>query len=220
MAESSPMGVGLIAFDCDGVLVDSERMELDVMTIALAWLDVTETADEILAVNRGGSFANLFAHIERLHGEPLPVDFGHRYRDLQLGMLEEVNAVPGAIEVINAIDLPRCVASGGPMEKMRTTLGATGLWDLFDPHIYSCYDIGAHKPAPDVYLHAAAQFGIAPSACVAIEDSANGAGAAAAAGMHVIGLARDVEPDPLMKAGAAQTVDELVEAIDLIAALM
>ncbi len=220
MTSPSATRIELIAFDCDGVLVDSERMEIDVMAIALGWLEVDATAEAILDANRGGSFANLFAHVERLHGQPLPSEFGARYRELQLGMLEDVTAVPGALDVIDAIDLPRCVASGGPMDKMRTTLGATGLWDVFDPHIYSCYDIGSHKPEPDVYLHAAAQFDVAPEACVVIEDSANGVGAAAAAGMHVIGLTRDVDARALLDAGATETISEMREAIDRINALI
>lgn len=100
------------------------------------------------------------------------------------------------------------------MAKMEVTLEVTGLWDAFAPHIYSCYDLGTHKPEPGVYLHAAARLGVPAAACVALEDSPTGVRAAANAGMQVIGLARDVEADALLAAGAHRTVSDLSEVPD------
>lgn len=206
-------------FDCDGVLVDSERIEAVVMAEALSWIGVAERTDEIRAATLGGSFAKVFAHIETVSGVELPPEFPDDYRALQLEKLADVSIVPGVEDMLDQLDRPWAVASGGPMVKMEITLNATGLWDRFAPHIYSCYDVGDHKPAPDVYLHAAEQLGTVPTRCVVVEDSENGVRAGASAGMFVVGLARDIDAATLLAAGASTTVGQLDEVPALVAEL-
>jgi len=206
----------LVIFDCDGVLVDTERMEVSVLAEALSWYGIDHDAALILEQSRGGSLARLQLAIEEIHGEPLPEDFADRYRAHQLTVLPKVPAIEGAVEAIEAAGSNRCVASGGPMYKMEVTLKATDLWDHFAPNIFSCYDIDSHKPEPDIYLHAAAALGIEPARCLVIEDSATGVRASATAGMFVIGLARDTVPASLLDAGAQITVPTMVEASALI----
>jgi HAD superfamily hydrolase (TIGR01509 family) len=203
------MNPALVIFDCDGVLVDSERMEVGTIAAAGAWLGAELDAQAIHERHRGGVFAELFASIERASGAPLPDGFPERYRELQLSRLESVELVPGAESVVGHVvsqGLDRCIVSGGPMVKMEVTLKATGLWDQFAPHIFSCYDITDHKPSPGIYLHAMSAFGVVATDCVAIEDSTNGVRAAAAAQVPVIGLARDTTPADLIAAGATVTV--------------
>jgi len=212
----------LIIFDCDGVLVDSERMEVGTIAEALTWVGCGHDAADLHERNRGGELANLLALIEDDIGAPLPDWFVTRYRELQFDRLAHVDAVPGAREAVSvavAAGRPRCVVSGGPTGKMRASLGATGLWDAFAPEIYSCYDIGDHKPSPGIYLHAVARFGVDAAGCLAIEDSATGVAAAVAAGVPVIGLARDTRPDELVAAGAASTVATMHEFATLLAEL-
>lgn len=198
-----------VIFDCDGVLVDSERLELGVMIDAFGWLGLDADPQALLERRRGGSHALLLDDIVQLLGRPLPEGFGDRYRARQLEGLKDVEVVPGAPEAIALVPGAKAVASGGPMEKMDITLAATGLRQHFGQHVYSCYDLGSHKPDPQIYLHTARQLGVAPKECVVIEDSVTGVTAAAAAGMWVIGLARDVEPHHLEAAGAATTVDHM-----------
>lgn len=209
--------IDAVVFDCDGVLVDSERLELHVMVDAFGWLSIEADAEALQNRNRGGAMADVIADFERLNGAPLPEGFVERYRTRQLEGLREVQPVPGALPTVAAVEacgLSMAIASGGPMAKMEVTLPRVGLWDRFAPHIYSCYDLesGAHKPEPDVYLKAAAALGIEPQRCLVFEDSINGVGAGAAAGMYVVGLARDVDAAALRAAGAQATVTHLDQA--------
>jgi HAD superfamily hydrolase (TIGR01509 family) len=209
---TSPAGldVDLVIFDCDGVLVDSERMEVDTLAIALGWvgaddLDATELHDR----RRGGVLADVLADIAEHIERPLPDWFETRYRELQYDRLRSVAPIPGATELVDVVvaaGLERCVVSGGTRHKMEVSLGATGLWNAFSPHIYSCYEIGPHKPDPAIYRHALSMHGATAARCVAIEDSVNGVRAAAGAGIPVVGLARDVAEDDLLGAGATTTI--------------
>ena len=209
----------LVIFDCDGVLVDSERMEVGTLREALTWLECDLDAAELHDRNRGGVIADLLALVADHTGRPTPDWFMPRYRELQFSRLRSVEVVPGAREAVDVVvtaGQPRCVVSGGPMGKMETSLGATGLWDSFAPHVYSCYDLGDHKPSPGIYLHALAQFGGEPDRCLAVEDSVTGVTAAHAAGVPVIGLARDTSADDLTAAGAFTTIETMHEFADLL----
>lgn len=210
-----------VIFDCDGVLVDSERLEPGTLAEALTWIEAGGQIDavELHDRHRGGVLAEILAEVALRTGSALPDGFLARYRELQLRRLGEVEPVPGAIEAVAAVvdaGLPRCVVSGGPMVKMEVSLRATGLWDSFAPHIFSCYDIGDHKPSPGIYLHALDRLGWAADEVVAIEDSVHGVTAAAVAGVRVVGLARDTTPDALLAAGASETVTTMSAVLALV----
>jgi HAD superfamily hydrolase (TIGR01509 family) len=83
------------------------------------------------------------------------------------------------------------VASSSSHEKLRLTLGLTGLWTRFEGHIYSAYEVEHGKPAPDLFLHAAAREGFEPGDCIVIEDSPAGVAAAHAADMRVLHYGQD-----------------------------
>jgi HAD superfamily hydrolase (TIGR01509 family) len=101
----------------------------------------------------------------------------------------ELEPVAGVVEALDAIDLESCVASSGPPEKIRWTLGHTGLLDRFDDRIFSATEVEHGKPAPDLFLHAAARMGWDPAECAVVEDSPAGVEAALAAGMTALGYA-------------------------------
>src|SRR5207247_3193044 len=84
---------------------------------------------------------------------------------------------------------PTCVASSGTHERMRYTLGLTGLYDRFAGRIFSSSEVARGKPAPDIFLYAADRMGVDPASCAVVEDSRYGVEAARAAGMHVFGFA-------------------------------
>ena len=202
----------LIMFDCDGVLVDSERLEPAVIAQALSWLDLDADANEIHAKRAGAELALLLGDIETLHGQPLPDWFERRYRKQQFAGLQHVTPVPGAIEAVAAVaaeGLPMCVASGGPRVKMEITLGAVGLLDSFESHIFSCYETGTHKPDPGVYVHAMQSFATTPDRCIVVEDSVNGVRAGAGSGAFVIALQRDIAADELVDAGASALIGSM-----------
>jgi beta-phosphoglucomutase-like phosphatase (HAD superfamily) len=106
------------------------------------------------------------------------------------------------VDALDRIELPSCIASGGSHEKMRLTLGLTGLWERFDGRIFSAAEVGRPKPAPDLFLHAAAGSEVDPTRCVVVEDSPFGVAAAKAAGMHCLGFAALSEPVRLEQADA------------------
>jgi len=190
----------LVIFDCDGVLVDSEVITTRVLRDDLAgWgLDLPETQIETLFV--GGTMAGVM-QTSREMGAALPDDWIARvYVKIFAALEAECAAVPNVEAVLDALDaagIPYAIGSNGPIAKMDVSLRCCGLTDRFLGHVYSAHDCAASKPAPDVYLKAAAEAGIDPARCAVIEDSATGARAGAAAQMAVYGFARGGPRDRL-----------------------
>ncbi|WP_371226077.1 HAD family hydrolase [Roseovarius sp. 2305UL8-3] len=181
-----------VLFDCDGVLVDSEPITNRLLRDDLAAHGLDVPLEQIMTLSVGGTMEGV-AEAARQRGAILPDDWVDRFYQIMFAGLEhEVEAVPGVSAVLDhliAAGIGIAVGSNGPRAKMDITLHRTGLMDRLFPHIYSARDLAHPKPAPDVYLHAARQLGVAPRACVVVEDSASGAQAAVAAGMPCIGFA-------------------------------
>jgi HAD superfamily hydrolase (TIGR01509 family) len=184
-----PILIELIIFDSDGVLVDSEKIALSVLARAAADEGISIDLEEAKRLFRGLKFADCVREIERRLGRRVGEDFeaGVR-RATALAFEAELQPVEGIHAALAEITLPFCVASNGPMSKIRHALGLTKLLNYFEGRIFSAYDVGSWKPDPDLFLHAAQTFGIAPGRCVVIEDSLSGVTAAHAAGMQVIGF--------------------------------
>ena len=148
--------------------------------------------------------------IEAHIGRSLPSDWEDGFESLyREALARELTPVDGIIEALDAIALPTCVASSGSHEKMRFTLGLTGLYERFAGRIFSASDVARGKPEPDLFLHAAAQMGVAPAACVVVEDSEPGVRAARAAGMRVFGYAGSVTPAARLEAHANVVFDDM-----------
>jgi len=185
----------LVIFDCDGVLVDSERLAVRIDQQLLASLGWALSEAEIVDRFVGRSDAAMIADIEAHLGRPLAADWDRQFRDLYRALFAaELKPVPGILEALDRIDIPTCVASSGSHDKMRFTLGLTGLYDRFAGRIFSATEVANGKPAPDLFLHAAARMGVPPSACAVIEDSRWGIEAARAAGMRAFGFAGGLTP--------------------------
>lgn len=184
--------VELVIFDCDGVLVDSERLAVRIEAQLLTDLGWPITEAEIVERFMGRSDAYMLGEIERELGRPAP-DWTPRYQSaLEQAFHDELTAVPGIVEALDALDaagLPTCVASSGTHDKMRLTLGLTGLYDRFDGRISSATEVRHGKPAPDLFLLAAQRAGAEPERCVVVEDSVSGVKAARAARMRCVGYA-------------------------------
>lgn len=185
----------LVIFDCDGVLVDSERLAVRIDVQVLAELGWVLSEREVIERLVGRSDAAVTAEIEAHLGRPLAADwlerFQPRYREV---FTAELAPVDGIVEALDRITLPTCVASSGSHEKMRFTLGLTGLWDRFAGRTFSATEVARGKPAPDLFLHAAARMGADPAACAVVEDSRYGVEAARAAGMLALAFAGGVTP--------------------------
>jgi HAD superfamily hydrolase (TIGR01509 family) len=198
----------LVIFDCDGVLVDSERLSVRVEAEYLAELGWPLTEAEIVERFMGQSAEYMDEAIEAQLGSRLPGDwkeqFQRRYREAFAAQLAPVD---GVVEALDQITAPTCVASSGSHDKLRFTLGHTGLYERFQGRIFSGYEVANNKPAPDLFLHAAARMGAEPARCAVVEDTLYGVMAARAAGMRVFGYAGGLST-PKRLAGQATVVFE------------
>lgn len=187
----------LVIFDCDGVLVDSEPLTNVVIRDNLARHGLELSLKDILENFVGGTMAGLMRDARGM-GAQLPDDWvACIYEEMFAVLAEEVEVIPGIVGVLDALDqagVPYAVGSNGPHRKMEITLGRTGLIERLRGHVYSREDVAAPKPAPDLYLHAAAQAGVAPGRAVVIEDSPTGARAAQAAGILCFGYVAETDP--------------------------
>ena len=187
--------IDLVIFDCDGVLVDSERLSVGIDQRVLADLGWRSTRDEILHRFVGRSSEHFRSEVETHLGRALPDEWEEPYLPWYAEVFErELEAVPGIEAALDGIAVATCVASSGPHEKIRRTLGITGLLPRFEGRIFSASEVESGKPAPDLFLHAASRMEVEPSRCVVIEDSRFGVAAARAAGMRAFGYAGGLTP--------------------------
>ena len=194
-----------VIFDCDGVVVDSEGPTLVMLRDDLARHGLDLTIADLEAGYVGGTVESCGIKA-RAAGASLPDDWVADFYDRMYAMLRDhTPLIPGILTVLDALDaagIPFAMGSNGTPEKMQITLGQHGLVERFRGHLYSGQALGRPKPAPDLYLHAAAQLGVPPQGCVVIEDSAAGARAARAAGMRCLGYAPHGHADRLAAEGA------------------
>ena len=189
--------VELVIFDCDGVLIDSERLAVKVDVLVLRELGWPLSEAEVIERFVGRSDRDTQAAIEAHLGRKLPAGWEEQFKPLYEEAFEAALApVEGVLEALDRITVPSCVASSGTHEYLRYTLGLTGLYDRFAGRIFSAEDVASGKPAPDLFLHAAARMSVAPSACAVVEDSRFGIEAAHAAGMRAFGYAGGLTPAP------------------------
>ncbi len=206
----------LIIFDCDGVLIDSEAIACRTDSACLAEIGITMSAEAIMDRYLGISAAVMCVDIERLHGTALPLDFADRLRIRVAAAFDaELAPIAGVEAALAALPQRRCVASSSAPERLRHSLSLTGLLHWFEPHVFSATQVARGKPAPDLFLYAAASMQVVPAACVVIEDSVPGVQAAVAAGIRVIGFTggghcRPGHAERLRAAGAATVIDQII----------
>ncbi len=178
------MDVCLI-FDLDGTLVDSESLCNEALLDLVP--AIPDDVDELVRRYRGARFTTILTDLATRHGITFPADFEPRYRRRVATLFEtNLKPMPGALEMLRELAYPRCIASGGPLAKIRHSLEISGLAPFFDDRLYSSYDVGSWKPEPGLFLHAAAKMGYSPEQCVVVEDSDVGIEAARVAGMRVV----------------------------------
>ncbi|WP_421724564.1 HAD family hydrolase [Bauldia sp.] len=181
----------LIMFDCDGVLVDSEIIAARVDSEDLAEVGFEITPEEVVRRFAGLTFADIIEVVEAEIGRRIDPSFhANQKKKLSQRLAEEVEAVPGIIDLLDNLDGPRCVCSNSSTERLKIMMQRTDLWDRFKPYIWSAVEVGTKQPKPDpnVYAYALEQFATAPRDAVVIEDSVFGVTAAHAAGARVVGF--------------------------------
>jgi HAD superfamily hydrolase (TIGR01509 family) len=175
-----------VIFDCDGTLVDSEPLSLAAIEHEALALGVRPSVLANLHAMKGQSMVSTLTTIAQGWGHPLPTDFEATVRARMADTFRtQLQPMPGALALLQRLKLPYCVATNGPRAKTELTLSITGLLPLLQDRIFSAYDVGAFKPDPALFLHAARFMGIEPERCLVVEDSAAGVRAGLAAGMHV-----------------------------------
>ncbi|MGW2301841.1 HAD family hydrolase [Streptomyces sp. NPDC001809] len=200
------MRYDLVIFDNDGVLVDSEPISNTLLAGYLTELGHPTTYEESLRDYMGSAMHRIHDLVQERSGQRLPEDFDATFHARVFAAFQaELEPVPGAGEVLKQLadaGVPYCVASSGSHERIRVGHRKTGLDVWFaDELVFSAEDVGRGKPAPDLFLHAAASMGVAPERCVVVEDSRLGVQAAVAAGMDVYGFTAMTPQEKL--AGAA-----------------
>lgn len=180
---------GLVIFDCDGVLVDSEPIALRLLlsTLAAAGLVLTpREADELFL---GRSLATTREIVARDYGVTVSdAALDAMRRELYAAFADELQPIPGIAETLDALSSPYCVASSSQPERIELSLRVTGLWSRFEGRAFSSTMVKHGKPAPDLFLLAAERLGHDPADCLVVEDSPAGIMAAQAAEMRVVGF--------------------------------
>jgi HAD superfamily hydrolase (TIGR01509 family) len=180
----------LIVFDCDGVLVDSEILAVEIESELLTDAGFPVTAEEIAATCVGLSYTSMMVVLGERFGRPLPdrliTEVQGRVIDAFPARLQPVDGMSSAL---GDMALPRCIASSSDIDRIQLSIELTGLDVHFEPdRVFSAQMVDRGKPAPDLFLHAASICGTDPSRCLVVEDSPHGVEAAVAAGMDVIGF--------------------------------
>lgn len=216
---SSPAAV---IFDCDGVLIDSEILSLEIEVELLAAHGLVYAPADFLhrfmGLNDAAYHLALDADCRDRTGRPLPEEALREARGpLWAACEHRLTEVEGCAAAVAALALPKAVASSSGATYLRENLRRTGLFETFDPHVYSADLVAKAKPYPDIFLHAARRLGVDPAGCLAIEDSVNGVRAARAAGMTVWGFVGGGHMDAqggarLREAGAHDVVETWAEA--------
>lgn len=220
------MTIAAVIFDLDGTLVDSEPQSLDTIAAEMRALGLTDTRPEdIRAEFLGVSLADICRRIEARSGRPVPADFAARVEArLFQAYARDLRPIEGALALLDrlrAAGFPMAIATGGSVRRMHETLRLGGLAHRFGCCL-SAEQVPRGKPAPDLFLAAAAALGVPPGSCAVLEDSPHGIAGARAAGMRAVGFVGGSHLDPirdshrarLRRAGACRVIDGLDAAFD------
>jgi len=214
------MHLGMVIFDCDGVLVDSEILTNRVLAANLTRHGLPMTVEDSVRLFVGGTMAGVGETARKMGADLSDTWLDDIYAEIYETLRQGVDVIPGIPALLDLLDdreIPFCVASNGSLEKMDITLGQNGLLPRFGDRRYSAHSLGVAKPDPGLFVHAARQAGAAPETCVVIEDSATGAEAAARAGMRCLGYAPHDDGAALAYHGAEiiSSIDDVAIRLDL-----
>ena len=207
-----------IIFDCDGVLIDSESIAIGVLVDMANDLGGNMEKHESIINLKGKSLNLCMQLISKRINRPLPDTFESDYRTNTFkAFKEQIQPIDGIKKVLENLNLPFCVASSGPENKIRLNLEVTGLLSFFEGNIFSCYAIQKWKPEPDIYLWAAKTMGFKPSECLVIEDSLSGVQGAIKGGFDVYGYTEHDYKNEL-KSLSTKTFNSMSKLLEMIEA--
>lgn len=213
--------MNLVIFDCDGVLINSEEIYLtsEIEFLSNAGFHVERGAymEAFMGLSPDAWRMKIGAVARERNGHSLPENFFESLHTFIMRRFEsELRSISGVRRAVSKLETRCCVASSTPLPELQWKLEHVGIEDLFAPNIFSADMVDRGKPAPDLFLHAAATLAIEPRRCVVVEDSANGVIAGKAAGMKVIGFTGGDHCPPghetiLMKNGAQVVIDDFAK---------
>lgn len=208
--------IELVIFDCDGVLIDSEDLSASVLSGMMTEIGLPITPQIFRSDFLGRSFASAAQRVEQRFGTPFPPDFQMKYRARLLARMRgNLKSMPGVENVLRAMRVPYCLATGSSPPRLEVSLEESKLGPFFIGKSYTASQVKNGKPAPDLPIYAATAMGAKPEATLVIEDSETGLRAAMAANMqvwHFIGgshckdappLPADVRPHRILDSMAA-----------------
>lgn len=214
------MNFDLIIFDCDGVLIDSEILSNRAEVELLKSFGIEFELGEYMAKFVGKSTKDVLKTIEASHNVSLPAEF-RRLAEKQIftAFKTELQSIPGIFELIDSINIAKCVASSSSLSRLDITLKITGLLDKLSPHIFSAEQVERGKPSPDLFIFAANKMQVSPDRSVVIEDSPYGVRAGVSAGMTVLGFTggSHIQPghaDRLRDEGAIEICSDMSQVSD------
>ncbi|WP_026729908.1 HAD family hydrolase [Flavobacterium denitrificans] len=195
--------VKCIIFDCDGVLVDTEKIGNGILLEMASEHGFEMKIEDAYRNFNGRNLKDCFRHIEEAIDQKLPENFEAEYRQKSFEAFKtEVRPMEGVVAFIEKLKIPFCVASSGPLEKIRLNLEVAGLLDKFEGKIFSSYQINSWKPDPGIFLHAAKEMGFDVKDCIVLEDSKAGVKAGMSGGFKVYGFANGYNNSDLEEEGA------------------
>lgn len=204
-----------VIFDLDGTLVDSEGLCNQAFLDLLPQL--SDTVESLTQRYRGKKLSQICADLENRLCRNLPDAFEQQYRQRVAELFShELKPMPGVLEMLEATNVPKCIASSGPPLKIRQALQVSGLAPYFGDNLFSSYEVGSWKPEPGLFQYAANAMGFMPGQCVVVEDSEVGIEAAAAAGMKAFRYVRKGETSPC-RTGDEMSFDDMLQLPQLLA---
>lgn len=184
------MTYGLVIFDCDGVIVDTETTALTVHQMMVEKKVPMEEPDIFIEKYRGKKIASIVESVSVSHYVEFPKNFIEKFRERSLKAFEDdITAIDGIEDVLKALKVPFCIGSNSPLKLIEACLSMTGLLHYFQGRIFSAYELQHWKPDPFLFQFAANTMGVLPEKCIVIEDSPCGVQAAQAANMFTLGYA-------------------------------
>lgn len=211
------MSWSLILFDCDGVLIDSERYSVRILSETLSRIGLNLSADDCLRLFMGKSVKSCTEIIEQSLGRDIPPDYWDMFhRELHSTLEANLRAVPGIAEVLQSLPWKCCVASSNDHAAIRKHLIKTGLYQHFKQNVFSALEVKRGKPHPDLFLYAAEKMNADPTKCAVIEDSVYGIQAAHAAGMKPFAFVGGIAPRSYYEDSGATIFSNMSELLGLL----
>jgi HAD superfamily hydrolase (TIGR01509 family) len=182
-------GFDLIIFDCDGVVVDSEILSCGCLLTLLRQHEIEIDLAEVYERFLGRNFQTVSDQYQLWRNEPVPGDFRAKWEAaIRLSFSASLHAMPGIADLLASLTVPFCLASSSDLDRVTLSLSLAKLSAFFEGHVFTSQMVKRGKPAPDLFLHAAAVMGADPKRALVIEDSVSGVSAGKAAGMTVWGF--------------------------------